>query len=91
MNKAVRTIATVLFLLIAIYGVYAFIKREIGDYMLMKVMFAFFDFGESRVIFLLDYAAVMVLVAEIAFWVQNGLLMLSSSGSKKRNGYLCVF
>ena len=48
----------------------------------MKVMFAFFDFGESRVRFLLDYAAVMVLVAETAFWVQNGLLMLSSGGAK---------
>ena len=86
MNKAVKTVLTVLFLLIAIYGVYAFIKRGIGDYLLMTVMFAFFDFGESRVRFLLDYAAVMVLVAEIAFWVQNGLLMLSSGGSKKRNG-----
>ena len=73
MNKVVRTAVTVLFLLIAAYGVYAFINRGIGDYLLMKVMFAFFDFGESRFRFLLDYAAVMVLVAEIAFWVQNGL------------------
>lgn len=86
MNKVVRTVITVLFLLIAIYGVYAFIKRGIGDYLLMKVMFAFFDFSESRVRYLLDYAAVMVLVAEIAFWVQNGLLMLSSGSQKKRNG-----
>ena len=85
MNKAVRTVVAVLFLLIAIYGVYAFIKRGIGDYLLMKVMFAFFDFGESRVRFLLDYAAVMVLAAEIAFWVQNGLLMFSSGGPKNRN------
>lgn len=74
MNKAMRTVVTVLFLLIAIYGVYAFIKRGIGDYLLMKEMFAFFDFSESRVSFLLDYAAVMVLVAEIAYWIQNGLL-----------------
>lgn len=74
MNKAVRTVVTVLFLLMAIYGVYAFIKRGIGDYLLMKVMFAFFDFDESRARFLLDYAAVVILVAEIAFWVQNGLL-----------------
>ena len=85
MNKAVRTVHTVLFLLIAIYGVYAFIKRGIGDYLLMKEIFVFFDFGESRVRFLLDYAAVMVLAAELAFWVQNGLLMLSSGGLKNRN------
>lgn len=74
MNKGVRVTITILFLLIAAYGAYAFVKRGIGDYLLMKVMFAFFDFGESRIRFLLDYAAVMVLVAEIAFRVQNGLL-----------------
>ena len=28
---------------------YAFVKRGIGDYLLMKVMFAFFDFGEATV------------------------------------------
>lgn len=84
MNKEVRTAVTILFLMIAVYGVYAFIKRGIGDYLLMKVMFAFFDFSESRAGFLLDYAAVMVLAAEIAFWLQNGLWMLSSGRRKKR-------
>ena len=86
MNVTVRTVVTVLFLMIAAYGVYAFLKRGIGDYLLMKVMFAFFDYSESRIRFLLDYVAVMVLVAEIAFWLQNGLLKLSNGGSKKRNG-----
>ena len=85
MNKAVRTVLAVSFLLIAIYGVYAFMKRGIGDYLLMKVMFAFFDFSESRAGFLLDYAAIMVLMAEIAFWIQNGLLIISSGRPKKRN------
>ena len=73
---------TVLFLLISVYGIYAFVKRGIGDYLLMKVMFAFFDFGESRVRFLLDYAAIMVLVADIAYWIQTGLIKL---GSKRRS------
>ena len=84
-SKAVSTVVKVLFLLIAVYGFYAFIKRSIGDYLLMKVSFAFFDFGESRIRFFLDYAAVIVLEAEIAFWLQNGLLKFSSVGSKKRN------
>ena len=90
MNKAVRVTITILFLLIAAYGIYAFIKRGIGDYLLMRVIFAFFDFGGSKIRFLLDYTAVMVLAAEIAFWVQSGLLMFSSgrrvnkSGSKEK-------
>lgn len=79
MNKGIRTVVTALFLMTALYGIYAFIKRGIGDYLLMRVMFAFFDFSESKIRFLFDYTAVMVLVAEIAFWVQNGLLKISNT------------
>lgn len=45
--------------LIAGYGVYAFIKRDFINYMLLRYHFAFFDFEEPLVLFLLDYAAVM--------------------------------
>ena len=74
MNKLAKMILAILFLIVSLYGVYAFIKRGIGDYLLMKVMFAFFDFGESRVRFLLDYATVMVLAANVGFYIQSGLL-----------------
>lgn len=76
MHKAVRIIITVLFLLIAAYGVYAFKKRGLGDYLMMKVMFAFFDYKESKVRFLLDYAAIMVLFGELAYLIQSGLLLI---------------
>ena len=76
MNKAVRVIIAVLFLLIAAYGVYAFKKRGLGDYLMMKVMFAFFDYKESKVRFLLDYAAIMVLFGELAYLIQSGLLLI---------------
>lgn len=46
-------------LLIAGYGAYAFVKREIGSYMLLKIHFVFFDFEEPLILFLLDYMAVM--------------------------------
>ena len=82
MNKTVRTLIAILFLIISVYGVYAFVKRGIGDYLLMKVMFAFFDFGESRVRFLLDYAAVMALVANVGFHMQSSLLRIQN----KRKG-----
>ncbi|MBQ9279294.1 MAG: hypothetical protein IJ224_11755 [Lachnospiraceae bacterium] len=73
MNKAVRVIITVLFLLIAAYGVYVFKKRGLGDYLMMKVMFAFFDYKESKVRFLLDYEAIMVLFGELAYLMQSFL------------------
>ena len=44
---------------IAVYGVYAFIKREILSYMLMQVHFVFFDYSEPVVFFILDYLAAM--------------------------------
>lgn len=74
MNKTTRVAVTILFLMIAVYGIYAFVKRSIGDYLLTKVMFAFFDFNESKLRFLADYAAVMVLIAELAFWIQGVLI-----------------
>lgn len=46
---------------IAGYGLYAFIKREIGSYMLMQIHFVFFDYEEPVIFFLLDYMAAMAL------------------------------
>lgn len=48
-----RAIATFL----AGYGIYAFRKRQIGSYMLLKSHFVFFDFEEPIVLFLFDYMA----------------------------------
>ena len=73
-DKRLRNYAMIVFLVIAVYGIYAFIHRNIGDYLMMKVMFAFFDFGEPRIRFLADYLAVMVLGAEIAYWIQKLLI-----------------
>ena len=45
--------------LTAAYGAYAFIKRDFGNYMLLRYHFVFFDFEEPLVLFLLDYVAIM--------------------------------
>ena len=85
MNKTVKIVFTILFIVISLYGVYVFVKRGIGDYLLMKVMFAFFDLDESRVSFLLDYASVMVLIANVGFYIQSGMLRINKrkEGRKK--------
>ena len=46
-------------LLIAGYGIYAFIRRGIGRYMLMMDHFVFFDFDEPIIFFSADYVSVM--------------------------------
>ncbi len=54
--------------LIAGYGVYAFLRREIGMYMTLKTAFVSFDFEEPLVLFFLDYLAVMVLFVVIGYY-----------------------
>lgn len=55
-------------ILIAGYGIYAFAQRDIGSYMLLKNLFAFFDFEESILLFMLDYIAVMGLFVTISYY-----------------------
>ena len=58
--------------LIAGYGAYAFVKREIGSYMFLRSQFVFFDFGEPLIFFLLDYIAVMGLFVFIGHYLAEG-------------------
>lgn len=62
-------IARILALAAAIYGVYAFNKRQIGEYLLMKIHFVFYDFTENVMFFILDYVAVMALVVFITYYL----------------------
>ena len=54
---------------IAVYGAFAFEKREIGSYMLQKSEFVFFNFEEPLVFFFLDYIAVMGLFVFIGHYL----------------------
>ncbi len=63
----------VLTMLICLYGIYAFIKRQIPSYLFVQTMFAFFDFNESRILFILDYLAIMSLFAVIGLLITAGL------------------
>lgn len=64
-----RGIAT----LVAGYGVYAFIRREIGYYMFLQNRYVFFDFEEPLISFLADYVAVMALFVWVSHYFSKGL------------------
>ena len=69
-SSAVRTwIVRAIGWMIAGYGAYAFIIRDIGSYMLFKTQFVFFDFAEPLIFFLLDYIAVMGLFVFIGHYL----------------------
>jgi len=58
---------------VSLYGVYAFIKRQIPAYLFLRLPFAFFDYSEPRLFFLADYLAVIVLFALVGYGLMNCL------------------
>lgn len=88
-RKSVKTSSTartwvlrILALAIAGFGVFAFVKREIGSYMLLKTQFVFFDFEEPLIFFLLDYVAVMGLFVFIGHYLAEFLKYCSRKREK---------
>ncbi len=73
-------------ILIAGYGVYAFIQRDIGSYMLLKNQFVFFNFEEPLVFFMADYMAVMGLFVFIGHYLTKGLKGFRYYVQCKRDG-----
>ena len=53
---------------VACYGIYAFWKRRIHEYLFLISHFVFFDFGENLIWFLLDYIAIMGLFVFITYY-----------------------
>ena len=75
---ALRILAVV----IAVYGAYAFVKRDIADYMFLRIQFVFFDFEEPLIFFILDYMAVMGLFVFVGHYFAE--LLKRCSRKRKR-------
>lgn len=60
---------------------YAFVKQGIGNYMLLKVHFVFFDYDEPLFFFVLDYIAVMSLFIFVWHYLAG---FLRQHGRKKK-------
>lgn len=62
---------------IAGYGIYAFQKREISSYLMMKIQFAFFDMEESLLSFMIDDLAIIGMFTVVGYYVMFALKMIS--------------
>ena len=80
-----KGIARGLGFLIASYGLYAFFKREIGSYMLLKTQFAYFDLDEPLTSFLLDYVAVMGLFVFLGHYLAGAAKKISRNTSATKH------
>ncbi|UEB49651.1 hypothetical protein [Campylobacter curvus] len=67
-----------LFFVTAIYGAYAFYKRDIGVYMFLRNEFAFFDFGKNLALFFADHIAMMISFAFCGYLAQKLLKRLDA-------------
>ena len=81
-NKFIDIIFRIIAIAVAGYGIYAFRKREIGSYLLMKMHFAFFDVNEPLYMVLLDYIAIMGLFSIIGYYIMK---VLKTIGKKRRS------
>lgn len=70
-NKIRTLILRVVAIAIAVYGVYALVKRDFFSYILLKNQFVFFDYQEPFFFFVLDYLTVMGLMIFIAYYLQK--------------------
>lgn len=62
---------------IVFYGIYAFLKRDIGSYMLLQNEFVFFDYEEPLLFFFMDYLAVMGMFVCLGHYMKKILIRLS--------------
>ncbi|MFP3153914.1 hypothetical protein LQZ18_05675 [Lachnospiraceae bacterium ZAX-1] len=69
--KAPAFLTPLIAVAIAIYGAYAFVIRQIGLKMFLRIDFAFFDFAESAVNFFIDYLAIIGLFVCIGYYVMK--------------------
>ncbi|MDE6259832.1 MAG: DUF4405 domain-containing protein [Oscillospiraceae bacterium] len=77
--SAVRTvIPRIAIALLGFWGVFAFIRQEIGSYLFLRNQFVFYDFSRPLVYFLADVIAVMVLFSMAGYYTAKGLKHRSS-------------
>ena len=58
---------------ISAYGTYAFIKRQIGEYLFLRTHFLFLDPTEPIIFFFMDYMAIMVLFVFLGHYLGKAL------------------
>lgn len=70
--------------LIAGYGLFCFIRKDIVSYMFLRNEFVFFDFEQSMLSVILEYAAMMGLWIFAGFYIAKGAGKLSASTAREK-------
>lgn len=81
-SKTITRFLMIISILIALYGVYALVDRDVLSYMLLQVQFAFYDFEEPVILLIMDYFSIMFLFAVISY---NLTKLKNKKGKKNYN------
>lgn len=57
--------------LLAVCGIHAFVKNEIGSYLFLRTQFVFVDFSQPVILALLDYLAIIALFAVVGYYAST--------------------
>ena len=63
----------VLVCVISVYGVYAFLKHRIADYLFLRSHFVFFDYEQPPVLYVLDLLAMMGLWIALSYYLGKAI------------------
>ena len=72
-SKTRQMILRITAVLVAGYGLYAFIKNQFLSYMFLVSSFVFFDFERPALLFFTEYIAVMGLMVFLSHYVSKGI------------------
>ncbi len=81
-SKWIGLIGKLVAALAAVYGIYAFIARQLADRMFLLMEYAFFDYEESALFFFGDYLCILILFATITFYLSKILKRKKRSETK---------
>lgn len=56
---------------VALYGAFALVKRNLPTYLFLRSEFVFLDFNESKILFYLDYLAIMGMFIFLSHFVSK--------------------
>ncbi|MDR0622054.1 MAG: DUF4405 domain-containing protein [Deltaproteobacteria bacterium] len=80
--KAFQIATFVSSLAVSAYGIHVFLKRDFISYMFLKSDFVFFDFGEPKLNFILEYLSIMILCVFIAHYGSKIMIKVSRKKGK---------
>lgn len=81
-SKAMRVILRIVAVLIAGYGLYAFLKNQFLSYMFLTSSFVFFDFERPVLLFFTEYIAIMGMFIFLAYYLSKGVQRLNGKRKK---------